>query len=452
MVPLDVVDRVLGEDARRAARTGSPKRRAGRGRAPAGGAGHRADQCRAEDPVRVGPAQVGVGVDHLRLEPQAELHAAPRTASVSGCRPCGHTPSSTYQSPSPAVSSRRCRNQPSSSTNRSTPALRRARRAAAAGRAVVEVDRLPHVERHRPGPPVGAGAAAGRGATRGSGAETPSSPRPLQDPYTIGRASRTRPGRARPRRAAAARRRGEDGDSPPEGARPTQPPLPLQATCIPRRPRRSGSRSPEWPPAGRWGRRDRCGRPRASRSQLPIAERVPLRAALAAPAAGQVQQLAAHRGQRERDGQTVDVVRSSSPSLRERVPGPEQARRRELELGEQAEPGLHGGRADRESTDRTVGSSTDAGRGRRQGPSRRRRDEVRTAPAGPSQPRRVLGQQREPDRDVRALPWRRARRPRHGRAAAARPGRRGRRPSAARPRQSGAGDIERATLTRPRRR
>ena len=40
------------------------------------------------DPVRVGAGDVGVGVDHLRLDPQAELHAAARgPLSTSGCSP-----------------------------------------------------------------------------------------------------------------------------------------------------------------------------------------------------------------------------------------------------------------------------------------------------------------------------------------------------------------------------
>src|SRR5665647_2598961 len=43
------------------------------------------------------------------------------TCLMRGPRPCGHTSGSTYQSPRPPVSSRRPRNQPSSSTNRSTP-------------------------------------------------------------------------------------------------------------------------------------------------------------------------------------------------------------------------------------------------------------------------------------------------------------------------------------------
>jgi hypothetical protein len=44
-----------------------------------------------------------------------------RTCSTSGCSPSGHTCGSTVQSPRPAVSSRRPRNQPSSRTYRSTP-------------------------------------------------------------------------------------------------------------------------------------------------------------------------------------------------------------------------------------------------------------------------------------------------------------------------------------------
>ena len=80
-------------------------------------------------PSRVGPEQVGVGVDHLRLDPQPELHAQ-RTDVDQRVEPSGQT-SATYQSPRPAVSLRRLPNQPSSSTNRSTP-----RRAATSARSV----------------------------------------------------------------------------------------------------------------------------------------------------------------------------------------------------------------------------------------------------------------------------------------------------------------------------
>ena len=44
-----------------------------------------------------------------------------RTCSAIGVSPCGQTSLSTHQSPSPAVSSRRPWNQPSSSTKRSMP-------------------------------------------------------------------------------------------------------------------------------------------------------------------------------------------------------------------------------------------------------------------------------------------------------------------------------------------
>ena len=100
----------------------------------------------------MGPEQVRVGVDHLRLDPEAELHPPVADVADQRAEPVRPDVSSTYQSPSPAVSSRRCRNQPSSSTNRSTPAA--AARSASSHQpveVVVEVHRLPDVERRRPG-------------------------------------------------------------------------------------------------------------------------------------------------------------------------------------------------------------------------------------------------------------------------------------------------------------
>ena len=74
----------------------------------------------------------------------------PLTWSTSGPRPSGQTSADTCQSPRPRWSSRRPPNQPSSSTNRSTP-IEAAVSASRCrwSRSVVEVDRLPGVEHQR---------------------------------------------------------------------------------------------------------------------------------------------------------------------------------------------------------------------------------------------------------------------------------------------------------------
>ena len=102
---------------------------------------------RGEDPVRVRAVEVGVGVDHLRLDPQPEHHPVVDDVVVNGCSPSGHTSSSTYQSPRPAESSRRCLNHPSSRTKSSTPRLDGVlRQLLQPPEVLVEVDRLPGVE------------------------------------------------------------------------------------------------------------------------------------------------------------------------------------------------------------------------------------------------------------------------------------------------------------------
>ena len=103
-------------------------------------------------PVRMGAVEVAVGVDHLRLDPDPELHAERRAPARSAGpdRRDGRrvTPTSRRD---PARSSRRPPNHPSSRTKRSTPtaAARSARRDQRV-EVVVEVDRLPGVE-HAPG-------------------------------------------------------------------------------------------------------------------------------------------------------------------------------------------------------------------------------------------------------------------------------------------------------------
>ncbi len=122
VVPLHVVDRRArqhGVDLRRrggrAPRTGQVEHLlvAPHGRDPAAG---------GEDPVRVRAVEVRVGVDHLRLEPQPELHAQlvhavrERREPVAARRPARW--SSRRDRP---ASSRRPPNHPSSRTKRSAP-------------------------------------------------------------------------------------------------------------------------------------------------------------------------------------------------------------------------------------------------------------------------------------------------------------------------------------------
>ena len=85
VVPLEVVDADVADAARRAARAGRPQ---ASGRARSSTCWRRDRPWRApgrgQQPVGVLPGQVGVGVDHLRLDPEAELH--PEPAHVVGQR------------------------------------------------------------------------------------------------------------------------------------------------------------------------------------------------------------------------------------------------------------------------------------------------------------------------------------------------------------------------------
>ena len=156
-------------------------------------------------PLRVGAVEVAVGVDHLRLDPDPELHAErPRPArSAAPDRWDGRpvTPTSRRA----RRSSRRPPNHPSSRTNRSTPtpAARSARRPRRV-EVVVEVHRFPGVE-HAPG-----GGRAGwcRGARRRGTAGWRRCARRGSARRTPAACGTTRRARAPPRRAAAARRAG----------------------------------------------------------------------------------------------------------------------------------------------------------------------------------------------------------------------------------------------------
>ena len=149
MVPLDEGDRVLAQQGVEALEDVGVRLGVARGRAPPGWRAVTSGPATGcEDPVRVRSVEVGVGVDHLRLDPQPEHHARGRRRSdVSGCSPSGHSSSSTYQSPRPAVSSRRCLNHPSSRTKSSTPrSAASSTSSLQAPEVLVEVDRLPGVE------------------------------------------------------------------------------------------------------------------------------------------------------------------------------------------------------------------------------------------------------------------------------------------------------------------
>ncbi len=122
VVPLEVGDRVLVEQRVQSFGDVGVGLGVARGREPAAAGRRRQRHPPAQDPVRVRASEVAVGVDHLGLDPEAELHAERRGRDRRGdAGRRGQTSRSTNQSPRPAVSSRRPRNQPSSRTKRSTP-------------------------------------------------------------------------------------------------------------------------------------------------------------------------------------------------------------------------------------------------------------------------------------------------------------------------------------------
>ncbi len=161
----------------------------------------------AEHPVRVRADQVGVEVDHLRLDPQPELHAQARArARRAGAARRATRPSSTYQSPRPAVSSRRLP-EPAVVEHEALDADRgrRVGQAREPVEVVVEVDGLPGVEHERARVVAGGrGRAAGSGA---GGADSPSRPSRGVHEHHVGRGVGLPRAPGGPRRAAAARRR-----------------------------------------------------------------------------------------------------------------------------------------------------------------------------------------------------------------------------------------------------
>ena len=122
VVPLEVGDRVLVEERVQAARRRTRRRRRARGRAPAAGvrpAAATSAPRRIQSGWRRARSLSGLTISGSTHSPNSMPRS--RTWSTRGCSPSGQTVASTYQSPRPAVSSRRPTNQPSSSTNRSTP-------------------------------------------------------------------------------------------------------------------------------------------------------------------------------------------------------------------------------------------------------------------------------------------------------------------------------------------
>ena len=258
---------------------------------------------------------------------------SPRTWSTSGPSPSGQTAGSTVQSPSPPVSSRRSRNQPSSSTNRSTP-IRAARSAMALSRpqVVVEVDRLPHVQHDRLERRGARAGCAGGCARR----------RPVR------RGRRSRPRRA-PTGWSSSRRLGRrtspgSSSSPPpivvpvaasRSTRSTE--LPLHATCTP-------STSPyvvEKPgvPSTAIVAPPRPGRPnRDSRSQRPSVTwwRCGLRSRSWRPVKSSTSTRWSSAGHHHLE--PVEVV-GVAAGVGQGVAQPQAAAGEALHLGEQAEPG-----------------------------------------------------------------------------------------------------------------
>ena len=239
VVPLEVGDVVLLEQAQqRVAHVGVGARAPG-GRAPAGAATRAAVAPAAQHPVGVGAREVGVLVDHLRLDPQPELHAEPLDLvdqRVQALRPHLRVDGPVAQ-PGPVVSPAAepavVEHEPLDADLGRGPG-----ELGEPVEVVVEVRRLPGVDQHR------AGAARAWGVP----------PQPAVDPGAGGvearGRSRRRPARARcrshprparPRRVRAARRR-RAGTRPPASARRTSRGRRSRRRARPR-PRRARSRS-----------------------------------------------------------------------------------------------------------------------------------------------------------------------------------------------------------------
>ena len=188
---------------------------------------------RAEHPLGVGAHDVGVEVDHLGLEPQAELHAEALDVVDEGAEPLGPDVGGDLPVAQAAVVVAATA-EPAVVEHEPLDADRR-RRVGQPPQVVEvggEVDRLPGVEHERPR--AGAGSRAGRaGGARASGSAR-RAPRS---------SARRRPAaRCRSRRAPAAPRPAPSASPPPStaacgpapsGSRSTRCSwLPLHATCV----------------------------------------------------------------------------------------------------------------------------------------------------------------------------------------------------------------------------
>ncbi len=229
-VPLDERDVVIARAARRVGRAHGRRRR-DRARSSTSWwrAEHRLVAVGRQRPIGVRPVQVAVGVDHLGFDPDAEVHAQRADMVDQRIEPVGmcvrrHDPVAETRR-----SLRRDPNQPSSSTNRSTPTARRGRPARAACRGRGRSTPPPTCS-----PAPGAASSGWPGATAG---ERWNCRLAAVRPRRCGRrrpraCGTTRPARAPPRRGAAARpAAGSAGRRP--AARRAVAWLPLQARWAP---------------------------------------------------------------------------------------------------------------------------------------------------------------------------------------------------------------------------
>ena len=345
----------------------------------------------------MGPEQVRVGVDHLRLDPEAELHPpVPDVADqrAEPVRPDGlvHVPVAEPGGVVPAVP------EPAVVEHEPLhPGL-----GGEIGQpyqpvqVVVEVHRLPDVERRRPG--------AARVLRPG--------PQPAveggRDPVQPGPAVRG----AQLRRRVLLPRREDDlaGQQQLAAAEPGH----AAGGALGVADRVAAPGDVHGPHLAGAEAEPRCAGAQADGGVVagaagpvlpdPAAHRqpVPLRAALPAPVPGEVEQLAGPVRDRQGGGEPVELVRLAA-GVREHVPEPQQPGRGQLDLGAQGQPGVRvGGRQHH-----PPGPAP----GHRRRPEQRREGPA-AAGAGQSRPARVAarvrGQQRDRHRQVE-------RPPRHGR-------------------------------------
>ncbi len=254
---------------------------------------------------RVGAGQVGVEVDHLRLEPEPEVHAElahPVGQRLEALRPDAGVDRPVAQRAGVVAAAE----EPAVVEHEAL----RAQAAPAFGErdqgveVVLEVDGLPGVEHHGPGRPGPFAAGGGGSAPASSSRPSPhdpycqrlwnDSPRPEHD--------LARQQHLTGRQVAGARRGqfgGEDLVAAPREVGGPHEPVP----------------EPESALAGDQQQRvlqPRLAAPRGSHP-LPHLERPPLRHPLQRPAAGQVEDLGRLRGHRQRQFQRVDPVRLRRP-------------------------------------------------------------------------------------------------------------------------------------------